>query len=74
MSFDSHRIKSNMSTARVCPDQPNRRKMTKQEAARRLVRLAEENMDCKGLSEAKKNARVKQFIAHVDAVSAGRAK
>ena len=64
--------KSNMSTARVC--QPANRKMTKREAVRRLVRLVEEDMDRKGLSDDKKNDRVRQFIAHVDAVSAGRAK
>ncbi len=61
-----------MSTARVC-QQPNRR-MTKQEAARKLVRLAEEDMERKGLSESKKTSRVQQFVEYVDAVSARRAK
>jgi hypothetical protein len=64
--------KSNMATARV-NQQPHQR-MTKQEAARRLARLVEEDMDRKGLSESKKNARVQQFVEHVDAVNAGRAK
>lgn len=65
--------KSNMSTARVC-QQPNRRKMTKQEAARKLARLAEESMERKGLSEGKKMAKVQQFVEYVDAVNARRAK
>jgi hypothetical protein len=64
--------KADMSTARVC-QQPNR-KMTKQEAARKLVRLAERDMERKGLSESKKNSRVQQFVEYVDAVSASRAK
>jgi hypothetical protein len=66
------REKSNMATARV-NQQPHPR-MTKAEAARKLARLVEEDMDRKGLSESKKNARVQQFVEHVDAVSAGRAK
>ncbi len=61
-----------MSTARVC-QQPNR-KMTKQDAARKLVRLVEQDMDRKGLSESKKNDRVRKFVEYVDAVSARRAK
>ena len=64
--------KSNMATARV-NQQPHQR-MTKAEAARKLARLVEEDMDRKGLSEGKKNARVQQFVEHVDAVNAGRAK
>ena len=48
--------------------------MTKQEAARKLARLAEEHMSSQGLSEAKKNSRVADFVAHVDAISEGRAK
>jgi len=66
------REKSNMATARV-NQQPHQR-MTKAEAARKLARLVEEDMDRKGLSETKKNARVKQFMEYVDAVNADRAK
>jgi hypothetical protein len=63
-----------MSTLRVCHDQPARRKMTRGEAALKLARIAEEHMERKGLSEAKKTERVRQFVEHVDAVSANRAK
>jgi len=61
-----------MSTAKTCHQEPARR-MTKQEAARRLAQLVEKNMDRKGLSEDKKNARVKSAIEYVDAVIAARA-
>jgi hypothetical protein len=71
MSFEG-RKPENMATARV-NQQPHQR-MTKAEAAQRLARLVEEDMDRKGLSESKKNARVQQFVEHVDAVNAGRAK
>jgi hypothetical protein len=64
--------KSDMATARV--NQQPQPRMTKQEAARRLARLVEEDMDRKGLSESKKNDRVQQFVEHVDAVNANRAK
>ena len=56
-----------MATARV-NQQPHQR-MTKAEAARKLARLVEEDMDRKGLSENKKNAKVQQFVEHVDTVS-----
>jgi hypothetical protein len=63
-----------MSTLRVCHDQPARRKLTRAEAALKLSRIAEADMERKGLSETKKNERVRQFIEHVDSVSANRAK
>jgi hypothetical protein len=63
--------KSNMATARV--NQQPQPKMTKDEAARRLAQLVEKNMDRKGLSEGKKNARVEGAIEYVDAVIAARA-
>jgi hypothetical protein len=47
--------------------------MTKDEAARKLAQLVEKNMDRKGLSEDKKNARVESAIEYVDAVTAARA-
>jgi hypothetical protein len=62
-----------MSTARICHDQPEPRKLTKHEAARRLVQLVEKNMDRKGLSEDKKNARVQSAIEYTDGVIAARA-
>jgi hypothetical protein len=65
--------KSNMSTARVCHNQPHK-KLTKQEAARKLARLVEADMERKGLSEAKKNDRIKSFVEYVDCVNANRAK
>jgi hypothetical protein len=74
MSADKGFQKSNMPTPRVCNAQPPAHKMSKHEAVRRLAQLAEEDMDRKGLSEDKKNARVQRFVEHVDAVSAGRAK
>jgi hypothetical protein len=62
-----------MSTARVSHEQ-RPRKLTKQEAARKLAQLVEADMERKGLSEEKKNDRVKKFVEYVDAVSANRAK
>jgi hypothetical protein len=47
--------------------------MTKQEAARRLAQLVEKNMDRKGLSEDKKNARVQRAIEYVDKIISARA-
>jgi hypothetical protein len=63
-----------MSTVRVCPNEPPNRKMTKREAARKLAHLAEADMERKGLSEEKRNARVHRFVEYVDAISANRAK
>ncbi len=63
-----------MSTARIFHDQPQPRKLTKHEAARKLAQLVEADMERKGLSEDKRNERVQQFAEHVDAVIAGRAK
>jgi hypothetical protein len=71
MSFEKRN--SNMATSRLIPDESDR-KVTKHEAARKLAQLIEADMDRKGLSEDKRNDRVKRFVEHVDAVSAGRAK
>lgn len=60
-----------MATVRL--NQQPQPKMTKEEAARRLTQLVEKNMDRKGLSEDKKNARVQSAIEYVDAVIAARA-
>jgi hypothetical protein len=51
----------------------SQRKLSKHEAARKLVKLVEAHMDRKGLSEGKRKERVKQFTEYVDSV-AGRAK
>ncbi|MGA8299708.1 MAG: hypothetical protein WB817_09495 [Terriglobales bacterium] len=63
-----------MSTARVCREQPQPTKMTKKEAARELSKIFEEDMECKGYSEQKKNSKIKQFVEYVDEVTAARAK
>jgi hypothetical protein len=60
-----------MATFRV-NEEPQPR-MTKQEAARRLAQLVEKNMDRKGLSEDKKNARVQRAIEYVDKIISARA-
>ena len=65
---------NNMPMLRACQGHAPARKLSKAEAARKLVRLVESFMDRKGLSEAKKNERVQRFADHVDAVSARRAK
>ena len=59
-----------MATFRV-NEEPQPR-MTKQEAARRLAQLVEKNMDRKGLSEDKKNARVQRAIEYVDKIISAR--
>jgi hypothetical protein len=71
--MSTEKDRSNMSTARICHDQPERPKLTKHEAARKLAQLVEKNMDRKGLSEDKKNARVQSAIEYVDAVIVARA-
>jgi hypothetical protein len=43
-----------------------KKKLSRKEAAKRLVSLAEENMKRKGLSEEEKNFRVGRFAAFVD--------
>ena len=73
MSSERGSARSNMSTARVCQNQPPR-KLTKGEAARKLARLVEADMERKGLSEAKKNDRIQSFVEYVDCVNANRAK
>lgn len=62
-----------MSTARVS-QQPSTNKLNRQEAARKLAQIVEKDMERKGLSEEKKNDRVKKFVEYVDGVSANRAK
>jgi hypothetical protein len=74
MSLDKGSGKSNMSTSRVSHDDSTDRKTTRQEAARKLARLVEEDMEQKGLPEAKRNERVNQFVEYVDAVNSRRAK
>jgi hypothetical protein len=49
-------------------------KKAKQRAARELMRIVEENMERKGLSEEEKNSRAESFISYVDAVNADHAK
>ena len=63
-----------MSTSRVSQNEPSRRKMTKKEAARELTKVFEQDMECKGYSEAKKHSKIKQFVEYVDEVIAARAK
>jgi len=74
MSAEKQSQKSDMSTSKVCPEQPSNRRMTKHQAARKLAQLVEADMERKGLSEDKKNERVRRFVDHVDAVIAERAK
>ena len=74
MSAEEGNRNQNMLTARVCHEQPRPKKMTKHQAARKLTELVEASMNRKGLSEAKKNARVESFVEYVDATNADRAK
>jgi hypothetical protein len=64
--------KSVVATARIF-QRPGPKK-AKQRAARELLRIVEENMERKGLSEEEKNSRAESFIAYVDAVNADHAK
>jgi hypothetical protein len=74
MSDCNGRGKSNMSTSRVSHDDSADRKATRQEAARKLARLVEEDMEQKGLPEAQRNEQVNQFVEYVDGVNSRRAK
>ncbi|HEY6337829.1 MAG TPA: hypothetical protein VIW68_04990, partial [Candidatus Sulfotelmatobacter sp.] len=53
-------------------NQQSQQRMTKHEAARRLAQLIEKSMARKGLSEDKRNARVRQGVEYVDRVIASR--
>jgi hypothetical protein len=61
-----------MPTPRTCDAQPAVHKMTKHEAARRLAQIAERDMDRKGLSEDKRNARVQKFVDYVERGNQGK--
>jgi len=70
--MSSEGFQKHMSTARVLHEGTRAPKMTKREAARRLAELIERNMERKGLSEDKRNARVQRGIEYVDKVIASR--
>ena len=51
---------------------PQRRKLSRKEAARAIARLLEEHMEEMGLSEAEKNARTQAFAESVRKLKASR--
>jgi hypothetical protein len=59
--------RSTMPSTQVRHEQATR-KLSRHDAARRLAQIVEESMTRKGLSEDKKDARVKSAIEYVDAV------
>jgi hypothetical protein len=63
-----------MATRAVVPGDDTQKKMSKSQAAIKIASLLEEHMTKSGLSEEKKDQRVKQFSKRADEATARHAK
>ena len=76
----AHKGKRNLASRSIAPtpdhhaseEQRHHKKLSQDEAARKLAALVEQNMERKGLSEQEKNRRVNRFRAFVRSLKKSR--